>query len=135
FALVAVLLVEGLAPFDFAASTTRFDFWPFMVWFESGPIATLQDIDWSGVFGHLFLFMSLLWLLRESGVRINAAIAITTGAALAIEILQMWLPNQRGSIAEPALTFAAGLLFRYLERRTGRAGRFGNTISQPVRSR
>jgi VanZ family protein len=134
-ALAAVLLIEGLAPFDFVATATRFDFWPFMVWFESGPIGALQAVDWRGVFGHLFLFMSLLWLMGESGVRINAAIAITTSAALGIEILQMWLPNQSGSIADPLLTLAAGLLFRYLGRRAGRDARYGNTISPPARSR
>ena len=132
-ALVAVIVIEGLAPFDFAEPASSFDFWPFRVWFESPTIA-LHVIDWTALLGGLFFLTSLLWLLRESGVPINASIAITVGVAVAIEIVQLWLPDQGGSITEPVLALAMGLLLRSLER--ARARRFSpNAISPLARNR
>jgi VanZ family protein len=131
---VAVLVIEGLAPFDFAASSSRFDLWPFMMWFESGPDATLSTIDWTAILGRLFLFTALLWLLRESGVAMNAAIVTVTISALAIEIVQLWLPHQSGSLTDPALALAMGLLLRAVERGRGRK-LSTDTIYPPARSR
>lgn len=132
-ALAAVLVIEGLAPFDFTQPSSSFDFWPFRIWFES-PTTAMYVIDWTALLGALFLLTALLWLLRESGVPINVSIAITVGVAATIEIFQLWLPDQSGSITEPVLALAMGLLLRGIDR--ARARRFSpNVISPPARSR
>lgn len=131
--LIAVLIIEGLAPFDFTRPSSSFDFWPFRIWFE--PIEDPTNaVDWSGLLGRLFLSTALLWLLREARVPINAAIAIVVGTALAIEVLQLWLPHQSGSITDPVLALAIGLLVRALDR--ARARRLsGDLIVPPARNR
>lgn len=127
--LIAVLAIEGLAPFDFTCDASQFDFWPFRVWTEAG---ALSAIDWSAILGRLFLLTALLWLVREAGVTIDLAIALAVGAALAIEVAQLWLPYQSGSITDPALVLGVGLLLRTIER--ARARRLA-IISRPARSR
>ena len=107
-----VLTIEALAPFDFATPASAFNFWPFMIWFDGSLASPLAAIDWTALLGRLFLFAALLWLLREALVPINAAIAIVTGIALALEIAQLWLPDQGGSITDPALVLGLGLMLR-----------------------
>lgn len=119
-----VLMIEALAPFDFSMPASAFNFWPFLVWFDPN-VAPMTAIDWTALLGRLFLFTALLWLLREAQVPINSAIALVTGAALALEIAQLWLPDQGGSITDPVLVLALGLLLRSLDtsKRRRRLGR------------
>jgi VanZ family protein len=131
--LAAVLIIEGLAPFDFGPNGSTFDFWPFRIWFASGEDA-VDAIDWVALLGRFFLLTAMLWLVRESGVPINGSIAIVVGIALTIELLQLWLPNQSGSITDPVLALAMGLAMRAFER--ARTRRFSpDVISRPARNR
>lgn len=132
-ALAAVLAIEGLAPFDFTQHASSFDFWPFRIWLDSGATA-LYAIDWTALLGRLFLLTALLWLVREARVPINASIAIVVGASLAIEILQLWLPDQDASITDPAMALGMGLLLRALERARARRASPGVTFP-PARNR
>jgi VanZ family protein len=130
-----VLVIEGLAPFDFSSPATSFDLWPFLVWFDGSPGSVLEAIDWTALLGRLFLFTAMLWLLIESKLPVNAAIAIVTACALALEVAQLWLPDQSGSITDPALALAMGLILRSLDRGRRRARHARVTIPPPVHSR
>jgi glycopeptide antibiotics resistance protein len=131
--IAVVLILESLAPFDFTQQASSFDFWPFRVWLESGTSA-VEMIEWTELLGRLFLFTAFLWLLREANVPINVAIGIVVGAVLATEIMHLWLPNQNGSITDPVLALAIGLLLRAIERKRSR--RFSSAvISPPARTR
>jgi VanZ family protein len=112
-----VLIIEGLAPFDFTPPMRGFDLWPFMAWFEMGVPAAVQAFDWVELFGKLFLFAALVWTIKEWGAAIGVATGAVTGMALLIELLQMWLPEQSSSIADPVLALAMGLSLRALYRR------------------
>ncbi len=132
--LAAVLVMEGLAPFDFAGEAKRFDLWPFLVWFDLNPSAVLDSVDWTAMLGRLFMFTALLWLLREAEVPINITIGLVTIGVLSLEIAQLWLPNQSGSITDPALALAMGLVMRSLE--GTKKQRFASaTISPPAHNR
>ncbi len=132
--LAAVLVIEGLAPFDFAGEAKRFDLWPFLVWFDLNPSAVLDSVDWTAMLGRLFMFTALLWLLREAEVPINITIGLVTIGVLSLEIAQLWLPNQSGSITDPALALAMGLVMRSLE--GTKKQRFASaTISPPAHNR
>src|SRR5690606_40474745 len=72
---------------------------PFRIWFEQGAPG-LTASDWISLLGRVFLFSALLWLLCESGVRVNSAIVIVTAASFAIELAQLWLPDQTGRSEE-----------------------------------
>jgi VanZ family protein len=132
--LLAVLLIESLAPFDFAAPAATFDFWPFMIWFKLGPQAALDAIEWSSLLGRVFLFTALLWLLCDRGVRAQNAMLCVAALSIAIEIAQLWLPDQHASLTDPAIALALGWIFsRFAPRRTSRYG--SSLIARRGRSR
>ncbi len=118
-AVAAVICIEGLAPFDFTAPGARFDLWPFLSWLENGLPEALRTIDWAQLFGKLFLSGAFVWVIREGGASINTAVGVVTAMALAIEVLQIWLPHESASISDPLLAFATGLLMRSVYMRKG----------------
>jgi VanZ family protein len=132
--LTAVLLVETLAPFDFAAPAATCDWWAFMIWFELGPSAAFEATAWTSLLGRLFLFTALLWLLRDRGMRAESATACVVAVVLAIEVAQLWLPGQDSSITDPVLALALGWIFSaFAPRRVHRYG--GDLIARRARSR
>ena len=133
-AVVAVLIIEELAPFDFAIAG-QFDLWPFMSWINAGWDAGLQGIDWVQVFGKLFLYGALLWVVREWGASTDFAFGVMLTIATVVETLQIWLPGEHASITDPLLALAIGLLFRSLYRRRRSQGSVGAPISPRVRNR
>ncbi len=135
FAVITVLIIDELAPFDFTATGARFDLWPFMAWFDHGVIDALQTIAWVQLFGTLFLYGALIWVIREWGASIHLAIGATTAIAVAIEVLQVWVPHERASITDPLLAAAVGLLLRSLYRRMRPRDFAGRANSRGVRSR
>jgi VanZ family protein len=86
-------------------------------------------------FGKLFLSGALVWVIREWGASINAAVVIVTGMALAIEVLQIWLPHENASIADPLLAFATGLAMRSVYVRLQPRSFARRAISQRARNR
>lgn len=113
-AVATVLIIDGLAPFDFTAARTPFDFWPFMKWLAMGVPTAVQMLDWSELAGKLFLFGALMWALKEWGASIRFALVFVTSMVLAIELLQMWLPHQSAAITDPVLALGVGLTLRWL---------------------
>jgi VanZ family protein len=134
-AVMVVLLIDGLAPFDFAPPMGRFDLWPFLGWFEIGLPAAIQLIDWSELFGKLFLYGALLWVIKEWGASIGIAVLALVATVLSIEVLQAWLPDQSASIADPLLALVVGLAFRSLYQRMRPRAFARETIFQRVRNR
>jgi len=113
-AVVALLIIEELAPFDFSRQAAQFDFWPFLALVESG--WNLAIVDWVEVFSKLFLYGSLLWVVREWGASTNFAFGVMLTVAVVVETLQIWLPAEHASITDPLLALAIGLVFRTLYR-------------------
>ena len=120
-AVLVVLLIDGLAPFDFAPPMGHFDLWPFLGWFELGLPAAIQLIDWTELFGKLFLYGALLWVIKEWGASVRFAVIALIATVLGIEVLQAWLPDQSASVTDPLLALAVGLAFRSLYRTQPRA--------------
>lgn len=116
-AVVALLVIEELAPFDFSSHAARFDFWPFMAWIGNGWEDGLLAIDWVQLFGKLFLYGALLWVVREWGASTNFAFGVMLAIAVVIETLQIWLPGEYASITDPLLALGVGLAFRSLYKR------------------
>lgn len=116
-AVVALMVIEELAPFDFSQQAARFDFWPFMGWFSDGLENGLLSIDWVQMFGKLFLYGALLWVIREWGASTDFAFGVMLTIAVVIETLQIWLPGEYASITDPLLALGIGLVFRSLYKR------------------
>jgi VanZ family protein len=117
-AVVVVLIIEELAPFDFTHAVAGFDFWPFMAWVNAGWDGGLQGFDWVQLFGKLFLYGALLWVVREWGASTDFAFGVMVTIATVVEALQIWLPGEHASITDPLLALAIGLVFRSLYRRS-----------------
>jgi VanZ family protein len=134
-AVAAVLIIDGLAPFDFTPPGSGFDWWPFRGWLELGLPDAVQSMDWELVFGKLFLFGALLWVIRDWGASTRFALVVVVATATVIEVLQMWLPAQSASITDPLLALALGSLFRWLYLRM-RPGQFSRgSVSPRARNR
>jgi VanZ family protein len=134
-AVIVVLLIDGLAPFDFSPPMGRLDLWPFLGWFQLGLPTAIQLIDWSELFGKVFLYGALLWVIKEWGASIGFAVGALTVTVLVIEILQAWLPEQSASITDPLLALIVGLAFRSLYQRMRPRAFARDTIFQRVRNR
>jgi VanZ family protein len=113
-AVITVLIMESLAPFNFVSEGPSFNLWPVVQWFDAGVADTIEATDWVQVFGHLFLSGALVWVLREWGAPLNIAVGAATGLALALEAMQSWLPQHDATITDPLLTLAVGLAMRSL---------------------
>jgi VanZ family protein len=111
-AVVALLVIEELAPFNFAPEIAHFDFWPFKGWMNGG--WDWLAIDWVHLFGKFFLYGALLWVVREWGASTNLAFGVMFTVAVVIETLQIWLPGENASITDPLLALGIGLVFRAL---------------------
>lgn len=124
-AVVALLIIEELAPFDFSHQVASFDFWPFLALVESGWNVTV--VDWVQVFGKLFLYGALLWVVREWGTSTDFAFGVMLTIATVVEVLQIWLPGEHASITDPLLALIIGLVFRSLYRRQGHRAQLADT--------
>ena len=125
-AVVALLIIEELAPFNFTNQVARFDFWPFLTFVQNG--WDLSGVDWVQLFGKLFLYGALLWVVREWGTSTDFAFSVLVSIATIVEILQIWLPGEHASITDPLLALGIGLVFRSLYRHQ-RPRRFAGTGS------
>jgi VanZ family protein len=134
-AVIAVLIIDGLAPFNFTPPMGRFDFWPFLGWFGIGLPAAIQLIDATELFGKLFLYGALLWVIKEWGASIGFAMTALIATVLTIEVLQAWLPDESASITDPLLALLVGLAFRSLYQRMRPRAFARETIFQRVRNR
>ncbi len=134
-AVAAVLIIDTLAPFDFSRSMSRFDFWPFMAWFGVDPLLSLQAFDWAALCGKLFLFSALIWAIKEWGTTTRFAAGFVICMVLAIEALQLWLPHQEASIADPLLAAGTGWLMQFFYRRLQPRPFARRAISRDARSR
>ena len=119
--MLLVFLGYRLVPFQFAATPTRFDLWPFLAWFDAGLGASLRAIDWSLLFGQIFLYGAVLWCVRQAGTSIVFAAAAMLMLTLATEVMQLWLPGQSGSLTDLAIASGVAYAFYHTDRRARRA--------------
>ena len=112
--LVALIAIQGLAPFDFRVSQGRFAFVPFVESLSQYRAANLTDM-----FLRCFHDGALVWLFARGGLPILAATAMGAGLIFSIELLQTWLPGHRAEITDPLLALAAGGLIAVFERGSG----------------
>jgi glycopeptide antibiotics resistance protein len=103
--LTVVIVVQGVAPFEFVSQAREFSWLPFRSSL-SGSIET----NYSALLEKCFWYFSLVWLLKRCGSRAVAAALTTASLVAAIEIGQMWLPGRSADVTDPLLALVAGLL-------------------------
>ena len=103
FAMAAMITLQGLAPFEFAARAQAFSWMPFHA---------LLQTDWQTGFAvmlhKLFLYGSTIWLCLVAGI--PALFAIVSVALLLglIEAVQIYLPRHVAESTDPLLALVLG---------------------------
>ena len=110
-ALVVLIAIKGLVPFDFQLAQDRFAFLPFAESLTQYRAASLTDM-----FLRCFTNGALVWLLVRGGLPPLPATTAGAGLVFAIELLQTWLPGHTAEITDPLLAIAAGGLIAVFER-------------------
>ena len=102
-AVAVLVLVRGLAPFDFRLDPDAFGLVPFR-----DALLRYRAANLLGMFEKCFLYGALVWLMARSGVRVFTATMAGGALVLGVELLQAWLPGQLAEITDPLLVVAAG---------------------------
>lgn len=109
-----VLLVYGLwflhgqlSPYEFSATSGRFDFWPFKQWLEQG-----MPIDAEALLGKCFAYAALIWLLKDAGMMMVLSRWLVVATVLLMEFVHLWQPVQQGSLTNPAIALCVGWLMQ-----------------------
>ena len=113
-ALIVLIAIQGLAPFDFQVAQDRFALVPF-----GESLTQYRATNLTDMFLRCFTDGALVWLLARSGLSVFAATALGAGLVFSIELLQTWLPGHTAEITDPLLAIAAGGLIAVFERGTG----------------
>jgi VanZ family protein len=113
-ALIVLIGIQGLSPFDFQLAPDRFALLPFGESLTHYRAANLPDL-----FLRCFSYGALVWLLAGSGISILLATMLGAGVVFAVELLQTWLPSHTADITDPLLAIAAGSLIAVFERHGG----------------
>lgn len=110
-ALIVLIAIAGLAPFDFQLAQDRFALLPF-----GESLTQYRATNLADMFLRCFTNGALVWLLAQSGLSVLAATSLGAGVVFSIELLQTWLPDQTAEITDPLLAIAAGGLIAVFER-------------------
>jgi hypothetical protein len=111
-AFLAVILVRGLSPFQFAAASQAFSLIPF-----SGFLADQWQAGMLVLFEKTFFYATAVWLFRHCGMRLWLSAALVAAVLLGIEIAQMHLPGRTAEVTDPMLALIAAFILGRLERR------------------
>jgi hypothetical protein len=104
--MATAIVVHGLAPFIFLSAPHRFYWVPFQASFLSH-----WEQGLTVLLGKFFIYGALLWLIRESGVRLALATAAAALLLAAIEVLQIYLPGRSSEITDPVVALMLGWMF------------------------
>lgn len=106
-AMAAAVLAEGLAPYVFMARPREFSFIPFASVIGGSLAAGMQAMLYKAL-----LFGGLIWALLRQGLRLAPAVAAVAGLALAVSVVQRWLPGRSAEITDALIALAAGIAAR-----------------------
>ncbi len=112
FCLAALLVADGLRPFEFRLGQDPFSWVPF-----ADSLVRYRSTNLPAMLERCFTYGALVWLLARSGRAPLSATALAGSIVLAVEVLQTWLPGRTADITDPLLVVAAGGLLALFEGR------------------
>jgi len=110
-ALIVLIAIQGLSPFDFQLAQDRFALVPFGESLTRYRATNLPDM-----FLRCYSYGALVWLLARSGLSVLPATVLGAGVVFSVELLQTWLPGHTADVTDPLLAIAAGGLIAVFER-------------------
>jgi VanZ family protein len=102
---VTAYVVSALAPFEFSNVAQQFHWLPFTAVFESGVQSGFFSLT-----GKTFVYLGLLWIAARMGVRPLAAACVLFLIAMALELLQVYLPDRAAELTDPVLVLLPAVL-------------------------
>jgi VanZ family protein len=108
-ALAAIVVVQGLEPWQLDATAHNFSWVPF-----KNSLSDSLEVNVSVLLEKCFWYSSLVWLLAQrSGALVASGVAVALLVA-ALEFVQMWLPGRSAEITDPLIVVAAAGLIGLL---------------------
>ena len=105
------LLVSGLAPFQFAATSQPFNWMPFAE-LADGPVDDL----YLGGLERLFIAIGIVWIAAGSALGVGLGTLALLCLGLAIEFAQRWLPARVPDTTDLVVMVLAAILVRIAQR-------------------
>jgi VanZ family protein len=102
----ALIIVRGLAPYEFTDVALPFSWVPFRALFETDRVPAMTIF-----LGKLFAYGTFVWLLRDSGCRMRYAATVAAAALGGIETAQMFLPGRVAEITDPLIALFLAWIF------------------------
>lgn len=110
-AVVAIVVSQGLEPWQFNSAAKGFSWLPFMA-----SLTGALEFNVGVLIEKCFWFGALLWLLGTT-VRSQPVVVLAVAAlAAGIEILQIWLPGRSAEITDPLIVLGMGGVMALLGR-------------------
>ena len=110
FVTVSIVLT-GLSPFHFSAVPQTFNWVPFQALFS-----TEWETGFAVFLNKAFLYGSATWLLQQSGLRLRTGAAAVAIGLVAIEGIQLFLPNHASEITDPLMVLLIAWVLHRLSR-------------------
>ncbi|MEP6716218.1 MAG: VanZ family protein, partial [Terriglobia bacterium] len=101
---IAILVVRGLAPFQFTPSAQPFTWIPFQGFLETSWQAGIRFL-----LEKVFYYGACIWLLQRLTAQWWQSVALTSAVLLAIEVAQRWLPGRTPEVTDPLLAIVLGV--------------------------
>jgi VanZ family protein len=105
------VIVDALRPFVFLPSPREFGWSPF-VSFINGSRGHASRI----FLEKTFIYGSLIWLFRRSGLAWVSATLLAAGLVLALRIAQMWIPGRSAEITDVMMVLILAAVMKVLSR-------------------
>lgn len=112
--LLAALLFSGLYPFAWSGTAGAFHAIPFAGFLEGSMETNLRSLVYKS-----FMYAAAPYLLVLGGWRWSAAILLTAGTLLLVELLQLWLPGRTAELTDPLLAIGLAAVLCAASRRAG----------------
>jgi VanZ family protein len=127
---VVALIVGALHPFEFSTVPGSFQFVPFAGLLEGSMLQNARSL-----LSSFFLFVGLLWLLRDQVRNPWWAAAGLASLLLVLEAAQVWIVGRVAALDEPLMALIAAMLAAHWESLTQSAHVTRQTIYAPLAER
>jgi len=108
---VAAVIAQELAPFQWSSGAKAFLWIPFVGALEADQFASLLVLIQKS-----FIYAAAVWLIWRSGVRLAIATSVMAGLLLVLELAQTHVPSRVPETSDATLAILGGAVFHALDR-------------------
>jgi VanZ family protein len=105
-----MIILRRLEPFTFQAPVVGFGWMPFAGFIEGSRTADTREFA-----EKFFLYGSCIWILRQAGLRLHYAAAVTAFMLLATSYLEIYLPGRSAEITDAVMSLLVAAVIGMLD--------------------